>query len=393
MRILGLMYLAGCAVSGTELPNPDAAPGDNLGHAVALSDGAALVGAPKAGSLGAGKAVVYRRTGEDTWTQEATLLAETPSTDAQLGWSVDLDGDRAVVGALTDSSTGFVSGAAYVFERGPDGAWGQAARLLGDPTVPEDGFGYDVAISGDWAAVGSPLPPPPDFVGPGVVTVFHRGTAGWVQHAVLEGLVDLSDFGTSVSLDGDRLAVGAIRDPEQGVGAGAAWVLRREGESWEVEAKILPDDGAPFARFGSSVAISGDTLLVGARDADGAAPSSGAAYVFVRQGDTWTQEVRLTAFDGTMGAAYGRSVDLDGDRAFVGAWLERVAGIQSGAAYLHRRTATGWNVGWKFVPDDPVHGDGYGFSVAVDDDCSLVGVVNRDVEGQANAGAAVVRCG
>jgi hypothetical protein len=163
-------------------------------------------------------------------------------------------------------------------------------------------------------------------------------------------------FGISVALYGDTAVVGAFWADAAGVtDSGAAYVFTRSGTTWTQQAKLVASDGAAYDYFGRSVALAGDTAVVGAYAADAAgATNAGAAYVFTRSGDSWTQQAKLVASDGTLNDLFGISVALAGDTAVVGAYLADAAGVSNaGAAYVFAlaNTPTGGDV--TVQPVDP----------------------------------------
>lgn len=127
------------------------------------------------------------------------------------------------------------------------------------------------------------------------------------------------ELGISIAMSGNTVIVGADHDDDNGIDAGAAYVFTQIAGVWVQEAKLLPSDGAAGAYFGLAVAIEGDTAVVGAflDDANGA--DSGSAYIFERSGGVWTQEAKLSASDGQSFDDLGRTVALSGDTALLGA--------------------------------------------------------------------------
>ena len=198
------------------------------------------------------------------------------------GEAVAIDGDFLVIGAHADDDMGSFSGSAYVFAR-QGLEWIEHAKLVADDGALFDAFGLAVTISGDYVAVGA-LADDDDGGGSGAVYVFARNGETWVQQAKLTALdASAGDaFGVSVAMDGDLLVVGAHRVDDAGEDSGAAYVFRRVGSTWSQEAKLTPDDADESDFFGEAVAISGDTVIVGAAR-DDAAKNAGAAYVFVRE--------------------------------------------------------------------------------------------------------------
>ena len=196
-------------------------------------------------------------------------------------------------------------------------------------------------------------------------------------------------FGHSIAVDGDVALVGAYLDDDNGADSGSAYVFVNDGGAWTQQAKLLADDGAPGDAFGRSVAIDGDTALVGAHLHDDKGGNAGAAYVFVRRGDAWVQEAKLVAPDGDGGDALGTSVSVAGDFALLGAPGDDDDGAGSGSAYVFGRGAGAWSLRSKVTASDGAEGDLFGTSVSIDGDTALVGAFHDDDNGE-NSGSAYV---
>jgi len=222
-----------------------------------------------------------------------------------------------------------------------------------------------------------------------------RRGAGSALRAELEGKLvaagggSSDELGSAVAASGDTVIVGAPYDDAAGQDAGAAYVFVRSGAAWSLQQKLLAPGGAPGDRFGVAVAISGDTALVGAYWHDAQAPNSGAAYVFVRSGTTWTEQQKLTSSDGDEADWFGASVALDGDTAVVGAPWDSLAGNQSGAAYVFTRSGSAWTEEQQLAPADAAANDEFGTSVAVSGDTAVVGAPHNDDQGNESGSAYV----
>ena len=171
-------------------------------------------------------------------------------------------------------------------------------------------------------------------------------------------------FGTSVSISGDTIVVGAMTSSD----SGAAYVFVRQGTNWSEQAKLVPSDGGSAATSsGNRWEVSGDTILVGATRNDAGkalTTNEGAAYVFERSGTTWTELTKWTASVSKPQSGYGRSVGIDGDLAVVGAHTEDFSGsYRAGAAYVYRNGPTGWAEEERLVESLPVSGNWFGRSV------------------------------
>ena len=357
----------------------------------------------------AGAVYVFVRNGT-TWSQQAYLKASNTDAGDLFGISVAISGDTVVVGAPFEASdaTGVngnqdnnnaqQAGAAYVFVRNGT-TWSQQAYLKASNTDPGDEFGISVAVSGDTVVVGAHYErsvargvngdqTDNSACQAGAAYVFLRSGTAWSQQAYLKasntvaksscGMVN-AQFGSSVAVSGETVVVGALaedsnatgingdEDDHSAFGAGAAYVFVRNGTTWSQQAYVKASNTDAGDAFGWSVAVSGDTVVVGTYvessnatgvngdQDDNSAPLAGAAYVFVRNGITWTQQAYLKASNTDAGDGFGYSVAVSGDTVVVGAYAESsnatgIDGDQSdnsavapGAAYVFVRNGATWS--------------------------------------------------
>jgi hypothetical protein len=348
---------------------------EQLGAAVAIDDVRAVCGIPfydAPGQQSSGAARVFVRT-VNGWAQEATLLPSDSFSDDQCGHAVAIDGDTIVLGAFRDDLPGTGNGnagSAYVFVR-VGSTWTEQTKLVGSGVSAADLFGTSVAISGNTIAVGAPA----DELGlpnsTGVVYIFVRSGSTWSQQAAIRPADSIAGdyFGHSVALSGNTLAAGASRDDDLADAAGSAYVFVRSGSSWSQQAKLLASDGGFTDQFGWSIALAGDLVAVGAPYYDGAALDGGVAYAFARTGGAWTQEAILEPTGLGGGQRAGWSVSADGAFALVGVPDDLVPG--SGSARLFRRTGTSWSEETKIV-HDAARGN-LGLSVSISGDTVIAG--------------------
>ena len=376
-------FLARLALQETELTAGDGASGDRFGCSVAVSGDTALVGASRQspwGRSGAGAAYVFVRSG-GAWTAQAKLTAGDGAAGDLFGYSVALSGDTALLGApyKTLPGKGLAVGAAYVFTRFA-GSWTQQDRLIAADGLFADQFGYSVALSGDTALVGAPWNSAAGAVYAGAAYVFTRSAGSWAQEAkplAGDGAAD-DNFGDSVALSGDIALVGAPDHITVGQKhLGAAYVFTRSGGAWPQEAELTAAVLPVAGWFGDSVAVSGDTALVGA--------PYGAAYVFTRSGGAWPQQAMLTAA-GLPEGDFGDSVALSGDTALVG--RSGTPPSITGAAYVFTRSAGSWAQQDTLTAADGTAFDGFGDPVALSGETALVGAEGHSTAGAADAGAA-----
>ena len=375
-----------------KLTADDAEAFDGFGGSVSLSGERALVGASSdgVGGDGIGSVYVFVRSGS-TWVQEAKLTADDAAPEDRFGRSVSLAGDRALIGAFGDDGVDDESGAAYVFVRSGS-VWTQEAKLTAADAARGDLFGVSVSLSDEYALIGASR----DDDGAnnsGAAYVFSRSGGAWAQQAKLTASdpESFAQFGFAVSLSGDRALVGAIGNSEGGENSGAAYVFVRSDDDWSEEAKLTATQPAAEDQFGVSVSLSGDRALIGVRVAFTGIGSE-SAYVFVRSGSEWTQEAQLTSEDTSRRKDFGSSVSLSGNRAIVGAPSDNMGGGNSGSAYLFIRSESVWVQEAKFTATDVAFSDRFGGSVSLSDERALVGVAGDD-DGGTNSGSAYVFSG
>jgi uncharacterized repeat protein (TIGR01451 family) len=364
----------------------DGTANDKFGQSVAISGDTALVGVPN-GQVGSnsnqGAAYIFLRQGS-TWIQQAELSASDGAAGESFGTSVALSGNIALVGAQGYED---YMGRAYVFVK-PAGGWAsgtQTAILTASDGASGDSFGQSVAISGDSAVIGAPY----HNSHQGEAYVFVKPAGGWVSGSE-KALLTASDgtagdyFGQSVAISGNTAVIGAGGHNSN---QGEAYVFVKPGSGWATgteNAILTASDGLSGDGFGQSVAISGDTAVIGAIYHNS---SQGEAYIFVKPGSGWasgTENAILTASDGLSGDGFGQSVAISGDSAVIGA-----GGHSSyqGEAYVFVKPASGWESGsetTRLTASDGAANDNFGCSVTTSGDSAFIGAKgNENVAGAA----------
>lgn len=376
----------------------DAAAGDQFGSSVAVDGDTAVVGAyfdDLPGGIDHGSAYVFVRTG-GVWTQQAKLTASDAATQDNFGVSVAISGDTVVVGAWGASVAGISNaGAAYVFVRAGT-AWTQQQKLIASDLAVADVFGWSVEVSGDTAMVGARSAAVAGMSNAGAAYVFTRAGAVWSQQQKLTAsdAAGGDQFGWSVQVSGDTAVLSAHKDDHSGFSdAGSAYVFVRSGTVWTEQAKVISSDPANGDLFGESVALSGDTTVIGGHtdDLPGGLTNAGSAFVFVRSGSNWTQQAKLIASDALNTDNFGYSVALSGDVALVGALRDdHAGGDNAGSAYVFVRSGGVWAEQAQLIASDAADDDFFGNSVALSGDTALIGAWEDNHAGGANAGAAYV---
>lgn len=306
-----------------------------------------------------------------------------------LGASVGISGDYAIVGVpKDDTDNGRNAGSIQVFFRDETG-WVQHQKLHASDTSEGDQFGTALAMSGDYAIVGAPRK---TGIGrrSGAAYIFTRRGTEWVEQAKLVAADETrSDyFGISVAIDGDTALVGGHRTNEPFADAGSVYVFERTGTNWNQTEKLSAPDADSFAYFGFSVGINKDTAIIGAIRDDEAGNDAGAAHIFVRNQFGWTHQAKLIGNNTVAEDRFGYAVDVDGDFAIVSSPNNK----GGGAAYIYKREGTTWTqkrnrIRIRMIPIDPDGASNFGTSVDIRGDMAVIGatggMVGRDAVGAA----------
>ena len=353
----------------------------------------------------------------------ANELTKLTASDGVAGddfaWSVSISGDTAIFGARqVDNDCPSPSppqipadidcGAAYIFQVDADGTWVEVAKLDAADAESYDEFGNSVSISGDTAIVGAHRSNEAG-INSGSASIFRRDFGGpnnWGEVVELVGsdTVEGDSFARSVSISGDTAIVGAWLHDHNVGNAGSAYIFQRDAggvENWGQVAELTVIDGPENGFIGWSVALSGDTAIVGAwgghSDNGG---ESGSAYIFERDfggPDNWGRVAKLTASDAAFLDHFGWSVAVSGDIAFVSAPSNndadpKLENCDSGSAYIFQRDFGGpdnWGEVVKLTASDDMCGDGFGVSVSLSGDIAIAGASGDD-DGGAQSGSAYI---
>ena len=362
---------------------------DYFGRSVAVSGNRAVVGSYKDDDKGynAGAAYVFEfdvETGD--WFRMAKLLADDGDVNDYFGSKVAMSGNIVVIGASYDDDDGSLSGSAYIFELDTDACvWEQTAKLTADDAAGGDYFGVSVAIMGHFAIIGA-YGGDDDGINSGSAYVFELDvdTGDWIQRAKLtanDGAA-YDYFGMSVAIDGTVAVIGADRDDDNGSDSGSVYIFELDADTgdWTQTAKLVADDGAAGDRFGKSVAISENHVIVGAHLSDDNGSNSGSAYIFEKDQDTntWKQTAKLLATDGSEDDNFGCSVAMSENVAIIGANKDDDKGSNSGSAYVFELENGVWEERGKLTASDGAADDSFGYSVSIEGSTAVVGSPEDD---------------
>ncbi|MDQ3665657.1 MAG: hypothetical protein M3410_03485 [Acidobacteriota bacterium] len=382
-----------------QLTANDGASGDFFGNAVAISNNTAVVGASRQPSGNRrGAAYVFVRSGA-SWSQQQQLIPADGVNGDDFAISVAIDADTVVVGAPSKTIGGASGrGAAYVFVRSGT-TWTQQQQLIASDGALFENFGTSVAVSGETIVVGSPNHAVGANTRQGAAYVFVRSGSTWTFQQKLtasDGLIS-DQLGGSVALVGNTAVVGARENNFGANRNGKVYVFLRTGTTWSQQQKLTASDGSSLDAFGNSVAIShnADTIAVGAFDDDEPPVGDrGSVYVFVRDGTTWSQQQRLLGSLGLSsgsGGHFGSTVAVNGDTLIAGApeLDPNQGGNGRGAVYLFDRSGSTWTEHTRFlIPGSALRE--FGTSVAMSGDSFIGGAIRDPVGTNVNQGSAYV---
>jgi len=376
------------------------AANDRLGNSIALDGNRAIVGASlddTVAGIDAGSVRIFELDNNDNWVEMATLTASDGAAGDKFGRSVALEGNIALIGADRDNTAaGNNAGSVRVFEQDVNGNWAEVATLTASAGAASDYFGYSVALDGNRAIVGAYNDNTAAGINSGSARVFEQDAGGnWSEVAMLTASNGLSNdsFGYSVALDGNRAIVGAYSaDNAGGEAAGAAWVFEKNANgNWTEIANLIASDGATFDYFGYSVGLDGNQAIVGApQDNTVAGINAGSARVFEQDaGGNWVQVATLIASDSASDDYLGNAVALNGNRAIVGAHRDDVSNRpNAGSARVFEKDTIGnWAEVEILIASDSSSYTSLGSSVALNSDRAIVGADGDNNAAGANAGS------
>lgn len=364
---------------------------DRFGWTVdALDDGGILIGAPAddTSNPAAGRVFHYAPDGDEWRLVQSITPLHAAREDDRFGESLATDGEVLVVGAPWSDEAATDAGVVYIFERDGEG-WTQFQRLT--PPMPRNdaGFGRSVGVSGDWIAVGEESRELDD----GQVHIYRYDPDGWTLHTTLTGADDggsaADRFGWSIAMAGDDLVVGALAADDL---TGRAFAFRLIDGDWSRVTLDRHPDVAPAANFGYSVALDADQsrLAIGAQVDSAEASEGGAVYLYERTEDGWVPGPRIGPTVPTEPARFGSAAAFDGDRLYVGAFREPAVATRSGAVHTFDWEDGVWTAGEVLTAGEDSEGSRLGFSLAVTADGRAVSGAVQDRWVAEDAGAVYV---
>lgn len=336
---MGAVYFVeldgGVWIESQKITASDAEANDFFGTKLSISGDRIVIGAYGNDDDGgnSGAAYIFDWDG-DEWVEAQILTASDAAAGDMFGKVVSIAGDRVIIGAEGNDDAGAGSGCAYIFELEGD-VWGEVQKITASDAAAADIFGNDVSIAGERVIVGA-MNNSDAGSATGSAYIFEWDGVAWIEtQKLLASDADLGNyFGYAVDIEGDRVIVGAVFDGDDLFASGSAYIFDWDGVVWVETQKLTASDAAEEDFFGTSVSISGDKVVIGAMGNNAGEASSGAAYIFEWDGVIWSETEKLSASDLGVEDYFGNTVAIDGDRTIIGAFFNDDDGNESGSAYI-----------------------------------------------------------
>ena len=368
-----------------------------FGSAVAISGQVALIGARLADTHSneyAGSAYIFQLE-NGQWQQKQKLQPGDLHRGNCFGNSVAISGEIAIVGAyFAGSQSNQYAGSAYIFQQ-ENGHWVEKQKLQPQDLQPGDNFGYAVSISGDIAIISAHLAEVAGHKYAGNAYIFQLENGQWVEKQQLQphDLQSGDSFGSSVAISGHTAIIGArLAHAQNQKYAGSAYIFQLENGQWVEKQKLQPADLQSGDNFGNSVALAAEVAIVGAYgvNAHGRA-NAGSAYIFQLENAQWIQKQKLQPTDLQRGDSFGTSVAISENQIIIGAnGVDTEADPDTGSTYIFQFQNGQWLEKQKLQPADLQRSDSFGYAVAINQQVVIVGAHNAHAQGNPYAGSAYI---
>lgn len=300
---------------------------------------------------------------------QTKLLASDGAQSDEFGCAVSIDADQLIVGAHNSSNN---KGAAYIFEYGTS-SWSQLQKLIASDGSSGDAFGESVFIADTLAIVGARN----NGTGAAYIFKYDLMASSWTQQQILvptNGLV-ADEFGAGVAIQENSVFVSAPKNDANGMNSGAAYIFNYNASTqlWVQSQMLMASNGNPNDEFGTSLSVSGEWLFIGAAKNDTLGNNSGQVYIFKYNSTNllWEEHQKIAASDGTIADEFGWTLSVDGNKAVIGAPVNSAEG---GAYFFAWFPGQGiWQQVQKIQASDGYSGDKFGWSVSLSGDNLIIG--------------------
>lgn len=380
------LALSACSEGGSSRFTPDSIVADDaFGGKVALSDSYALVGSP--GIDGMGAVLVFDRTRING--EPSAMIRDFQGIEGdQFGDALATDGDVVLVGAPYHEVNGILAGGAFVFRFDEEqDLWIQDDALEATPGNDLDYFGAALAIEGNIAVVGAPGDDG-NGLNAGAAYVFVRSDLGWslTDRITAPDGASADHFGSSVAISGSTILIGSPGGFGSAPRTGVAYLFSDADGRFMLEKTLSPEVVDPDQEFGMAVALEANIAIIGAPGLGNHLATGGAAYVFDTTNDDGTALEILTAGPEQASQGFGASIQISGTLAAIGAHRSTSKRMSPGSSYVYSNVGTGWSLQARFSSHDRTRADGFGASLGLREDQLLIGAPGDSQSGP-NAGS------
>ena len=342
---------------------------DEFATSFSISGNQVIIGAPYAGSndkeyFGTGLAYIYELI-SGTWQQKAVLMADDATKRSRFGRTVAIDGNRALVSATFKNigSKGLV-GKVYEFEK-ISGIWSQVNTISATVLINGQRFGSSIQLSGDITYIAALGEDNGSNSLVGSVYVLEKQGNSWVEtaHIVPDSIVDNSAFGNKIIVHNNLLYIASY-----GIGTikGKVFVYENQAGTWTKIHEIQATDVEAGDRFGYDISIDGNNLLISSLNDSHTSPTAldaGSVYLFEYNNNSWTQTHKFIANDASDSDKFGYSVSINANQILIGAPSDDDNGINTGSVYVYNFSNNQWNFLMKLHSVDNTEGGNYGNAI------------------------------
>ncbi|MBL7148615.1 MAG: hypothetical protein ISS80_00910 [Candidatus Cloacimonetes bacterium] len=311
------------------------------------------------------------------WSIEQKVFAEDGTAEDYFGESVSISGNYAIVGARFNDDS---SGSAYLYQKNGND-WFELDKIKASDSTNVELFGSSVFINGDYLIISSNL----DYNNSsGAAYIYYNDGENWNEMDIItaSGSPICDQYGCSVgiSVDGEYAIVGAYNDDENGYSSGAAYIYQRNGSEWNLQTKIMASDGTFDDWFGYSTFVSGNYLFIGAINDDDNGDDSGSVYIYENNGTNWEYHSKIISSNYSLTDHFGNSISVSGDYLAIGKHC-----YDQGEAYIFHFDGENWTEEIILLASDGFYGDHFGLSVSMSEDFVVVGAKDSDDVGISSA--------
>jgi len=367
------------------IPN-DIQKGEFFGHAVSIYGNFAIIGASRHDGSVIGSqcgAVYFYQKTQNTWAQSQKITSIVNNQRVWFGWSVSISEKIAIVGSRYDKDKGDDSGAAYIFEYEEESnKWIFVKKIYASDTEESDNFGYAVSVSDNNFILISAIGSKENGIYSGAVYFFEKKGDQWQETQKISAFdgKQYDMFGISVSTSNSSAIVGSYQSDDcAGESSGSAYFYERNENSWNLLQKKCASDADLDDHFGCSVSIDGKYAVVGAYANQDNGKLSGSAYVFKHENDSWSETQKINAFDGKEGDRFGSAVAINDKNLIIGAYsYNSYSKTATGKTYLYKMINNEWEYQTSIIPSDIEEYDIFGSAVAISKTDIIIGAHGKD---------------